>query len=590
MNPRKQVKELEKQLKRDPSSVVLRLRLAAALVADGRAPEGFSLYHAVAAGYAAQGRIEQATAVCESALELDPMHPTITQLLVELHAQIARRPPPPPEPPPVPVALAAASAPAARRKRPSGFDIDSMTPGSSELPLAARRRETGSGASTSSPPTGTGQVQTPRRMPLSVRSLSGATPMPSRPAPPDRRKPLSSAPPPLVRSAPRQPSSVNAQVTRPVAELPLSPRRGRGPSTGVEDDAVTRVADRMGPLPLPLPATRGMPIDTMAGQDTRSAMTGATELERLARALDAEDVGEATIVDDGQALSRVMSSSAAATAARPDLPILKGLPPRAITAILAGMQRRQAPAGAMVVREGEPCQSCFVVARGELRVLKRDPLNPRGDLFEVSRLGPGVFFGESALLPNRTRTGTVQAVGDVELLEIPRTLLARVAQDVPEVSPFLARLHRERVLANLVGTVPFFAPLGEAERSELVRQVQLHRVEPRGAVIREGNRAGGFHVVVVGALEVTRAVSGQRTIVLATLGEGTYLGEMSLLRGDVARATVSATVATELAVIPAKNFYALVASHPMLWDEVRREARRRELDGVELVTGTTGSV
>ena len=79
-------------------------------------------------------------------------------------------------------------------------------------------------------------------------------------------------------------------------------------------------------------------------------------------------------------------------------------------------------------------------------------------------------------------------------------------------------------------------------------------------------------------------------MLLASLGEGTYFGEMSLLRGDVARASVTATGQTELAMLPAKNLYALVASHPTLWEEVRREARRRELESVQMLAGTTGSL
>ena len=74
------------------------------------------------------------------------------------------------------------------------------------------------------------------------------------------------------------------------------------------------------------------------------------------------------------------------------------------------------------------------------------------------------------------------------------------------------------------------------------------------------------------------------------LKRGSYFGEMSLLRGDVARASVVATGPTELAVLPAKNFYALVASHPILWDQVRQEAHRRELEMVQVVTGVSGSV
>ena len=102
--------------------------------------------------------------------------------------------------------------------------------------------------------------------------------------------------------------------------------------------------------------------------------------------------------------------------------------------------------------------------------------------------------------------------------------------------------------------------------------------------------SGGFYLIVLGTVEITKRVSDKRQVLLATLDEGNYFGELSLLGGDVARASVTATGPTELAVLPAKNFYALVANHPILWDQVRQEAHRRELEIVQIVTGMTGSV
>jgi CRP-like cAMP-binding protein len=316
-----------------------------------------------------------------------------------------------------------------------------------------------------------------------------------------------------------------------------------------------------------------------------------SDIEELIASLDVRAVdGEETVVNDGMSLARVLSPSLVSRGDRPELPMFKGLPPAAIAEITNGMTRRRAVSGELVVREGDPSHACYVVVSGELRVLKRDPLNPRSELFEVSRIGEGMFFGEIALLADRRRNATVQAVNDVDYFEIPRALIRKVAASDPEVDRFLSGFYRERLLASLVATAPFFAPLDVKERAELLRQFQLQRLEPRSPIIIEGNRAGGFYLVVLGSLEITRAVSGDRTVLLASLGEGTYFGEMSLLRGDVARASVTATGLTELAMLPAKNLYALVASHPTLWEEVRRDARRRELESVQMLAGTTGSL
>jgi len=109
-------------------------------------------------------------------------------------------------------------------------------------------------------------------------------------------------------------------------------------------------------------------------------------------------------------------------------------------------------------------------------------------------------------------------------------------------------------------------------------------------VVIEGEPAGGLFLIVLGSVEITKRVADKRSVLLATLGEGAYFGEMSLLRGGVAGATVTAVGPTELAVMRPRDFYAVIAENPHLWDEVRREANRRQLANNQLVTGETNLV
>lgn len=72
MTQKRPIRDLERQLKREPDNLALRLTLAAAYREAGRAVEALALYRSVALAYAEQGRATQATAVCRSALELRP--------------------------------------------------------------------------------------------------------------------------------------------------------------------------------------------------------------------------------------------------------------------------------------------------------------------------------------------------------------------------------------------------------------------------------------------------------------------------------------------------------------------------------------
>ena len=105
-----------------------------------------------------------------------------------------------------------------------------------------------------------------------------------------------------------------------------------------------------------------------------------------------------------------------------------------------------------------------------------------------------------------------------------------------------------------------------------------------------GARAGGLYLIVLGAVEVIRDLGLRSATVLASLGEGAYFGEMSLLSGDVASASVVAAGPCELAVLPPREFYDVVAGNPALWTAMRGEAEARRLANAQILTGRTGVV
>lgn len=103
-------------------------------------------------------------------------------------------------------------------------------------------------------------------------------------------------------------------------------------------------------------------------------------------------------VPDEQALSRVHVFQALDADTRMQLA-------RATTRMLYA-------SGELVVRQGEPGASMFVVVRGEIVVT----IEPGGQ--EVARIGPGGFFGEMSLLTGEPRNATVRTSTDSDLLEI----------------------------------------------------------------------------------------------------------------------------------------------------------------------------
>jgi CRP-like cAMP-binding protein len=244
--------------------------------------------------------------------------------------------------------------------------------------------------------------------------------------------------------------------------------------------------------------------------------------------------------------------------------------------------------GEVVVREGDVGDACYVIARGEVVVTRQ---GAEGEPpIELARLGEGALFGEFAILADRRRHATVTTLGEAEIYLVPRLLLRELAAIYPDVGPALERFYRERLLANLLQTSPLFARLAVDERAGLLASFEPMRVESGKAIVRQGERAGGLFLIVLGAVEVVCRTDDRRAVVLATLGEGAYVGEISLLTGDVATASVVACGPVELAALPATAFYRIVSDYPELWAAMRDEAAARRLHTARVLAGRTAVV
>jgi tetratricopeptide (TPR) repeat protein len=121
-------------------------------------------------------------------------------------------------------------------------------------------------------------------------------------------------------------------------------------------------------------------------------------------------------------------------------------PQEALEKLLASTCVRTFSPAEVIVQEGEPGTSLFLIENGTVEVHTTDPAGRRVVLAE---LGPGDFFGEVALLTGRPRTATILAQEPVTVIEIARDDLERVARDHPEVKAVLERFYKQRAHATV---------------------------------------------------------------------------------------------------------------------------------------------
>ena len=113
-----------------------------------------------------------------------------------------------------------------------------------------------------------------------------------------------------------------------------------------------------------------------------------------------------------------------------------------LVAVMGGLRLVEFKAGDLVVSEGEPGDSLFLVTTGTVKAWIR---NREGRYVLARRLGEGDFFGEISVLTGSPRTATVVAASPCEMLELDRPTLDGITAAHPRVREVLQRFYEQRV-------------------------------------------------------------------------------------------------------------------------------------------------
>jgi len=121
-------------------------------------------------------------------------------------------------------------------------------------------------------------------------------------------------------------------------------------------------------------------------------------------------------------------------------------PAAALEELLSVTAVRSFTEGDVIVREGDPGDSLYLIAEGHVTVRTSDP---GGRDVPLARLGPGDFFGEVSVLTGRPRTATIVVNDPVTAIEIQRELLDSIFERHPEVESVLRRFYEKRAQATV---------------------------------------------------------------------------------------------------------------------------------------------
>ena len=104
--------------------------------------------------------------------------------------------------------------------------------------------------------------------------------------------------------------------------------------------------------------------------------------------------------------------------------------------------------GDIIFRQGDLGDSVYVIEQGDCDVVKEES----GATRVLATLHAGEYFGEMALLSDKTRNATIQARTAMEVLLIPKADFDTLRRSVPAFAEVFKELARKRAAANTVVT------------------------------------------------------------------------------------------------------------------------------------------
>lgn len=102
------------------------------------------------------------------------------------------------------------------------------------------------------------------------------------------------------------------------------------------------------------------------------------------------------------------------------------------------------PAGSVVLREGQPGDTFYLIANGAVQIERHGKV--------LAHLGAGGSIGEGSLLTRMPRSATVTTIEETTFFVLSRPAFAHLTVSYPQVSNHLKELHQARQNANLAST------------------------------------------------------------------------------------------------------------------------------------------
>uniref|UniRef100_A0A914WFZ1 cGMP-dependent protein kinase n=1 Tax=Plectus sambesii TaxID=2011161 RepID=A0A914WFZ1_9BILA len=186
----------------------------------------------------------------------------------------------------------------------------------------------------------------------------------------------------------------------------------------------------------------------------------------------------------------------------------------------------------------------YAALKGELQVSREGTV--------LGKMGPGRVFGELAILYNCTRTASVQALSDVRLWVLDRSVFQMITMRLG--------MERHTQLMDFLKKVEIFRNLSDDRISKVADVLDQDYYAEGHYVIREGEKGDTFFILTSGQVRVTQMIEGEtEPREIRVLKQGDFFGEKALLGEEVRTASVIALApGVEVLTLDRESFLKLI--------------------------------
>ena len=245
------------------------------------------------------------------------------------------------------------------------------------------------------------------------------------------------------------------------------------------------------------------------------------------------------------------------------LAVLSLFPKSAFERLLNGSRFHQLGAGEELFHPGGMNGSIYIVTSGTVQVLEA---GKDGSEVETARVATGGVLGVFSYMTGRPRSATARALTPVGALEIPSDVLDYECAKSEHFSLVLARFCRERLLLNLLSSLPGYRKLGHVDKAKLLGRFKLRDIDPGEEILGQGATEPYLALVVEGSVRVVQT-STSFAAELRLVEPGDCIGNIGSPPAPPASASlVAGELGCKLALLPSAATAHWRATEPAIGD------------------------